>query len=502
MLIASNNQFKCDTGVIGNELPSSRIAVTDDATMTTDGDVSRRKELDVPMINVTRSLPIIDSSRNVSSTNQREEAKLSNSAHFQFGQLKELRDSDSNDYSRSQEINQATPLERLQIGLKTDPEWIKELDSGKRIGFYKIRGSLGSGNFSRVNMAVHCLTKERTAMKIIDKAKLDSKTLNMLNREISNMEKVHHPNIVRLYEVIETSAKFHLVMECAEGGELFAKVINDGRMPEPEARPIFTQIVSAIEHLHNYSIVHRDLKAENIFLAGPRKVKLGDFGFSRYLSRLSDALTTFCGSPPYAAPELFQDDSYVGPYVDLWALGILLYFMVTAQMPFKAQNVTRLKKNIIEGEYIIPAYVSQHCQDLIEALLQHLPHERISIDKIKECRWLEGHEWPPSVAPSTKHDVRDLETRRHLQNLGITEYMLNNCSRGPRDPISATFRIISHKLEKGILLSEYYYRPHREPNNNSEQELDRTVHKKFGDGDQPSSAVPRKNHKSKTCNIL
>lgn len=103
-----------------------------------------------------------------------------------------------------------------------------------------------------------------------------------------------------------------------------------------------------------------------MFYSGPNKVKLGDFGFSRYLDSMDDVLNTFCGSPPYAAPELFQDESYVGPYVDLWALGILLYFMVTSQMPFKANNVSQLKKTIINGDYTIPAYVSQTCQDLIE----------------------------------------------------------------------------------------------------------------------------------------
>lgn len=90
---------------------------------------------------------------------------------------------------------------------------------------------------------------EKVAMKIIDKAKLENKTQKMLAREICNMEKMHHPNIVRLYEVLETPQSYYLAMECASGGELFAKITNDGRMPEPEARLIFAQVASAIEHL-------------------------------------------------------------------------------------------------------------------------------------------------------------------------------------------------------------------------------------------------------------
>ncbi|KAG1684003.1 Serine/threonine-protein kinase NIM1 [Nymphon striatum] len=410
--------------------------------------------------------------------------------------------------SRSEEIrNHPTPYERVLTHLRKDHQWLKELASGKRIGLYRIKSSLGSGNFSQVCMAIHGLTKDKAAIKMIDKAKLDSKTQKMLAREILNMEKMHHPNIIRLYEVLETAVKYHLVMECACGGELFTKVTSEGRMPEPEAKLIFSQVTSAIEHLHTHSIIHRDLKAENVFYAGPNLVKLGDFGFSRYVSSLNDFLNTFCGSPPYAAPELFQDDSYVGPFVDLWALGILLYFMITAQMPFKAQNVTQLKKTIINGDYTIPAYVSQDCQDLVEALLQHNPKERISISQMKICTWMDGQSWNEAphrgISMSKRpqdwtHD--EIVARGKLRDLGINEDMLQeSLARGCRDHIVGIYRIVLHRLQEGqtfVYIDELNNNSSR--NNNTQFSPKDELHK----GSEIPKLQDSKKIKSKTCTIL
>lgn len=152
------------------------------------------------------------------------------------------------DENRTKE-RRLTPFERLSNDLSNDQKCLKEITLGKRIGFYRIRGELGSGNFSQVKMGIHALTKEKVAIKILDKTKLDQKTQRLLSREISSMERLHHPNIIRLYEVVETLAKLHIVMEYAGGGELFTKISNEGKFSESEAKHIFAQSVAGVQHM-------------------------------------------------------------------------------------------------------------------------------------------------------------------------------------------------------------------------------------------------------------
>ncbi|CAF3672805.1 unnamed protein product [Adineta steineri] len=257
-----------------------------------------------------------------------------------------------------------TAYEKLLYDSQHDMRFKAEEKAGRRIGFYRIRGDIGLGNFSRVKLGVHLLAKEKVAIKILDKTKLDERTQRLLLREITSMEHLHHPNIVRLYEVIETPNEIYIVTEYAPGGELYTRISKAGKFVEDEAKSIFAQLTAAIDHMHSQGIIHRDIKSENVFFAKERLIKLGDFGFSTY-SEKNQTLTTFCGSPPYAAPELFRDESYIGIYVDFWAMGILLYFMVTGLMPFRAENVGKLKKSIIDGHYSIPPHVSEECQLLI-----------------------------------------------------------------------------------------------------------------------------------------
>jgi MAP/microtubule affinity-regulating kinase len=138
---------------------------------------------------------------------------------------------------------------------------------------------------------------------------IKSRVFPQLFREVRIMKMLDHPNIVKLFQVIETDKTLYLVMEYASGGEVFDYLVLHGRMKEKEARAKFRQIVSAVQYCHQKKIIHRDLKAENLLLDSEMNIKIADFGFSNEFTP-GDKLDTFCGSPPYAAPELFQGTSY------------------------------------------------------------------------------------------------------------------------------------------------------------------------------------------------
>jgi MAP/microtubule affinity-regulating kinase len=227
----------------------------------------------------------------------------------------------------------------------------------KIIGHYELDKSIGQGNYAKVRLATHTLTGEKVAVKIIDKTKLDKATSKKLFREVKIMKMLNHPSIVRLYEVIDTPEELYLILEYVPGGEVFDYLIAHGRMKEKDAREHFRQIVSSVAYCHSMHVVHRDLKAENLLLDANLNIKVADFGFANCFTP-GQNLNTWCGSPPYAAPELFQGKEYTGPEVDIWSLGVILYVLVCGSLPFDGSTLQKLRARVIAGKFKIPFYMS------------------------------------------------------------------------------------------------------------------------------------------------
>ena len=255
------------------------------------------------------------------------------------------------------------------------------------IGDYVFDRTVGEGQFGKVKVATHKLSGMRVAIKIINKLKLTAETIRMVHREVAIMKMLRHPNIIRLYEVIDTPALLFLVMEYAPGGEVMDLIAAHGRLRECDAVRFFAQTAYALAYCHSRRTVHRDVKAENLLLDAQMNVKLIDFGLSNVYDP-RDVLKTFCGSPTYASPELVQRRAYTGPEVDCWSLGVLLYVLVVGELPFLGKSYLELYRKIIAARYWMPAYLSPDCQDLIRHMLVPDIKSRATITEICNHPWV------------------------------------------------------------------------------------------------------------------
>ncbi|XP_062304580.1 serine/threonine-protein kinase MARK1 isoform X3 [Osmerus eperlanus] len=323
------------------------------------------------------------------------------------------------------------------------------------IGNYRLLKTIGKGNFAKVKLARHILTGREVAVKIIDKTQLNPTSLQkfrilhskQLFREVRIMKILNHPNIVKLFEVIETEKTLYLIMEYASGGEVFDYLVAHGRMKEKEARAKFRQIVSAVQYCHQKRIVHRDLKAENLLLDADMNIKIADFGFSNEFT-LGSKLDTFCGSPPYAAPELFQGKKYDGPEVDVWSLGVILYTLVSGSLPFDGQNLKELRERVLRGKYRIPFYMSTDCENLLKKLLVLNPGKRGSLEQIMRDRWMNvGHE-EEELKPYTEPevDISDIKRIELMVTMGFSKDEISEALVGQKyDEVMATYLLLGRK---------------------------------------------------------
>ena len=255
------------------------------------------------------------------------------------------------------------------------------------IGNYLIKNTIGQGTFGKVKLGIYIPTKEKVAVKILDKDKIFEKDDEIrLKREFDMLVKINNLNVILISEIFESFNKYYAVMEYCEGGELFNYIVRQGRLKEYEAAFLYYQLINGLEYIHSLGIVHRDLKPENLLITKECILKIIDFGLSNYFTtdKSQKLLTTPCGSPSYASPEMISGKSYDGFKIDVWSTGIILYAMLCGYLPFEDKNNSELFKKILKCEVKFPKHVSVIAKDLIKKILVGDPDKRITIDEIKK----------------------------------------------------------------------------------------------------------------------
>ncbi|KAH7316429.1 hypothetical protein B0I35DRAFT_354279 [Stachybotrys elegans] len=294
----------------------------------------------------------------------------------------------------SQASNNSNSSGRSKQGYKT------------HIGPWQLGRTLGKGSSARVRLCRHVNTGQLAAVKIVNRrmaslvqdsslaalSKWDSSLPDSPNgemrvpmaieREVAILKLIEHPNIMKLYDIWENRSEIYLILEYVDQGDLFTFINTKGKLSEEVTLYFFRQIISAMTYCHAFKICHRDLKPENILITSDLQIKIADFGMAALHQTDTHQLATACGSPHYAAPELLKNYQYRGDKADIWSMGVILYAMLSATLPFDDPDIRVMMSKTKKGHYEMPRCISPEAEDLIRRMLQVNPDRRISLKEI------------------------------------------------------------------------------------------------------------------------
>ena len=254
--------------------------------------------------------------------------------------------------------------------LDQDPEE-RELKQGKFREDYKVYQQIGQGAYASVRLALYKPENKKVAIKIYEKSKImDPMRRKSVKREIKLMQKMDHPNIIKIYDTFETNNHVNIIMEYVGGSSLhsYLKAQPNRRLKEENAYKLFKQVATGISYCHSRCITHRDIKLENLLMDENNILKIIDFGFSTCIPN-DKKVKMFCGTPSYMAPEIVLKKEYCGPPADIWALGVLLYALLCGTFPFKGATDKELYKKIVKGEFLLVEGVSDAASALIRRMI-------------------------------------------------------------------------------------------------------------------------------------
>lgn len=323
-----------------------------------------------------------------------------------FGRKEKIKGEDVAKIQASQVINATAHSNRSP--LKNGYNMTKEhtYTQRKTIGDWQLGKTVGSGSMGKVKLVTHCVTNEIAAVKIIPRSlshgsHLASHSVQDNGKEIRAIREIaissllQHPYICTLRDVKIQPNHYYVFFEYINGGQMLDYIISHGKLKEKQARKFARQIGSALDYCHRNSIVHRDLKIENILISKEGDIKIIDFGLSNLYSPHSQ-LSTFCGSLYFAAPELLNAKAYVGPEIDVWSFGVVLYVLVCGKVPFDDQNMPALHAKIKRGHVEYPSWLTTECKQLLSRMLVTVPSQRATLSEILNHPWMtRGYDCPP-----------------------------------------------------------------------------------------------------------
>lgn len=214
-------------------------------------------------------------------------------------------------------------------------------------------------------------------------------------QEIEILDKLDHPNVVKLLELYDGKDHFYMVFELMTGGQLYSKFL-EKNFSEYEIVQILRPLIDALRYCHSLGIAHRDLKPENLLFENDEPtatLKISDFGFARFSS--NNLMSTLCGSPIFIAPEIISNEQY-GCAVDCWSMGVIIYLLLSGEAPFKGESHENLFKLIKKAEFSFPKEqwdgISLEAKDLIKRLLVVNYGKRLTAQQILDHEWFTKYE--------------------------------------------------------------------------------------------------------------
>ena len=333
---------------------------------------------------------------------------------------------------------------------------------------YELKEVIGEGTFSIVRLGINNETKEKVAMKILEKSKIYRKDdLERIEREIKILKNFHHLNIIKIIEILESKKYHYFIMEYCENGELFNHIVEMEKLSDKESSYYYYQLINGLEYIHSKGIVHRDLKPENLLLGKGNILKIIDFGLSNFYNGFN-LLETPCGSPCYASPEMVSGNKYNGFKIDIWSTGIILYAMLCGYLPFEDENNDLLFKKILECKLEYPTFLSEDSIDLMNKILVTQPEKRIGINDIKKHPfYIQGKDIFEQIHPDLVECINKSykDNFSYLSDKGL--YYSNEEKNGIYNKIRSNIKEIPYRNKNNKNNKEILIKTDNDINNNN-----------------------------------